>query len=372
MELPCVRFCFFFIGAVAAAQPMQFKVDTLTLQDGQEVRFEGLEIGTEKITAQKLIGQSQHFNVYAGEPESVFDQDSRWFRYQLFVRDRADTRDAFQFELKAIPVGQFIDQVRDLNFQIDFGTTSDRGSLRLPVHSLAGQEFLVWKPDRELFDVHLNGEQQLPLTVHNLLPDMSVEVKTITAHYGDPTLWSGHPLVEMTNSDATLMVNEGREALLSHLTVRANPWSVVSSTFFSKSNQAHDKIQVDIRYAAQSGGRDRDLEFGLPIRFVPTLPQLLLALVTGSALGAGLRHTDKGKRATSKSWWKIWFTACLAACVVELVGMALIYWGSKFVVLTLELDPFHIPQVILISALVAWQGLDRIAIGRKLVGKEST
>jgi hypothetical protein len=51
--------------------------------------------------------------------------------------------------------------------------------------------------------------------------------------------------------------------------------------------------------------------------------------------------------------------------------MALVYWGSKFVLLTLEVDPFHIPQVVLMSALVAWQGIDRVGPIRKLFQKET-
>jgi hypothetical protein len=57
------------------------------------------------------------------------------------------------------------------------------------------------------------------------------------------------------------------------------------------------------------------------------------------------------------------------ACLAELIGTALIYGGSKFVLFTFELDPYHIPQVTLMAALVGWRGLEYAGLG-KLINKE--
>jgi hypothetical protein len=360
----------------AVSQSLTLSVDNVTLpENGAEVRFSALEVGTERISGQDAVGQSEHFRLYLGVRGGFFDPDSRLFKYNLLTQRVGDSADATRWEVKAESVGQFPDQFRDLHFRLTGAGVEDNGTLRLALHSVKGGSELVWKPDSDVFEVELGGDRRLPLQVENTLPEMTLTIKNIYPSYRDASLWAGGSPQVLGGPSATgpaLVVPEatGKAVKLADVVVRANPWHVVQATFFSGNRREQTRVPVVITYAVQSGGRERNLEFEVPIRFVPTLWVILLALLLGSGLGMVVRLTEKKKRATSRAWWSVWLAGLAGAVLADLVGVVLVYYGSKFVLLKFELDPYNIPQVALMAALVAWRGLEYVGL-KKLISKEA-
>jgi hypothetical protein len=366
-----MRYCLFLVAVLAAAQSTELRVDTLVLQEGQEVKFSPLRVGTGEPTAAKVVGQSEHFRVLLDESGPVYEPDFRWFKYGVFLQPVNDPHRADRWELKAIPRGPFLDQVADLHFHVTASGIAESGDLRLPVHSLAGQDFLEWKPEwpseSKVFEVHIGRDELLPIAVHNVLPDMAVTIRGITATYGNPILWSGQPAVETAPAGSVLTVGEGGKVTISHITVRANPWQAVAATFIPKKDKPQDQVHVHILYATQTGGRERPLDFDLPIHFVPNPVLFLAALLVGSCIGVILRRgLDKNREALAP-WWKLWLLAVLATIVVDGVTLVMISCGSKFVLFTFEIDPLQILQVFVLATLIAWYGPDRLDLLNKLV-----
>ena len=152
-----------FLLPMCAGQSLKLHVDNLVLPEGAEVRFSALDLDTERVTRPDVIGQSEHFRVYLGDRGSYFDSDSRLFKYELLFQRAGAHGEPAKFEVRAEPVGQFPDQFRDLRFRLTGRRVDEIGTVRLAVHSVAGADDLVWKPDRDLFEVQLGGDQRLPL-----------------------------------------------------------------------------------------------------------------------------------------------------------------------------------------------------------------
>jgi hypothetical protein len=360
------------VSGRALGQPLALHLDNVPLGEGVEVRFSPpLETGRESVGREGPIGQSKHFLLYRSARGFYFDDDLRLFKYELLVKRADDPGLAIKYEVKAEPFGRFTDRLKDVNFQLTGTGVDEVGSLRLALHSIEGGDELKWKDlDRkDSWIIRLGGERRLPIEVQNTLTEMRVAVKNISVRYADAQLWTGKPAADPAPSAGReLSVQEGWSGQLTDIVVTPSPWRALN-TFFS--SEATTKVQVEITYAVQSGGRERPLNFEMPVRFEPDFRAILLALILGSLLGVGVRFGEKKRREESKAWWKVWGFSFLGSSLAELTGVVLIFLGSEFKLFTVKLDPYNIAEVALMAAVVGWRGLEYVGL-KKLISKEAT
>ncbi len=86
-----------------------------------------------------------------------------------------------------------------------------------------------------------------------------------------------------------ILTSKGQETeILLNGVPRTLPSLRTSSSHF-KISDPHDKLMLHVTYAPIEGGRVRDQDFVIPVRFSPALWEVIVALVVGIAIGIALR-----------------------------------------------------------------------------------
>jgi hypothetical protein len=323
-----------------------------------------IDKGPQLVGNEKDMGGSTHCSIFPGPDAESYDSKRRFFRYDVVVRDLfAGHPDWSHFEIKAIPHGQFVDQVAQLHLVVTWGKTMERGIISLPLHSLSNEDYLSAAPESDPIEVHLGGDQMIRINVTNKLKAMKLILHSMQVTYTDPSLWDNKP------SSFTLdrVLNEQETVPLDVLSLRANPGRAIASAIFRK-NAEDTKVTAVITYAPQSGGKPRDLAVTIGVRFVPTLPYLAGVLAPFALLGSLLRALEQ--RQPLLVWLRAVLSAVLAALILEVAGIALTSLHCEFKLFGVLLDPLQVPQVALFSVIVGLVGVNIAAIARGLFDKD--
>jgi hypothetical protein len=135
-----------------------------------------------------------------------------------------------------------------------------------------------------------------------------------------------------------------------------------------KPEQAHDHLWLQVTYASEQGGVSKSTgELDIPVRFEPSLLNLLAALVMGSLLGTLASQFLPGVWKDTRSLLQQTGRALLFSLVAEIIAMLLVGLGSRFVIFTFDLDPWQFLPVLVIGLLVSGgkKLLDMVGIGKE-------
>jgi hypothetical protein len=356
------------VAAVAccAAEPQALKldVDPVNLGDGGKVEFRAIQTDDEHLSAGSNIGQSAHFQIYTVPGVATYNDDLRVFKYDLLVNRVSSGRPEWtHFELTAAPSGPFLDQVHDLTFTITEGKNAERGQMRLPLHSVSNEQYLDAATASAIVDVRLGSDQSIPIQLKNKLQDMKVLVQSVRLDYRQRDFWKTSPAQLTLN----LTVPEGGTVTLDDLKLHANPAKAVPITFFQLKNNEATGITMNIAYAAQSGGKPKEVPVEIKVRFIPSLLYLFLAILGGALLGSTGRLIDQRRETSPGAWGMTFLTALVGATILELIGIVLVSLNSEFKVFGIVLDPFQLPQVIVMAILVGVLGVNISDMVRQVV-----
>jgi hypothetical protein len=158
---------------------------------------------------------------------------------------------------------------------------------------------------------------------------------------------------------------------LDDLKLHANPAKAVPITFFQLKNNEATGITMNIAYAAQSGGKPKELPVEIKVRFIPSLLYLFLAILGGALLGSTGRLIDQRRETSPGAWGMTFLTALVGATILELIGIVLVSLNSEFKVFGIVLDPFQLPQVIVMAILVGVLGVNISDMVRQVVTGKS-
>ncbi len=331
----------------AAVPTAQLEVSPIPLEDGGKIQFRAIQTEFQQLNAKNNIGQSDHFQIYSVPGTGTYDEVYRLFSYELFVKD-VRSNQWLHFDLKAESAGQFSDQVRDLAFTITEGARAERGVMRLPLHSLSSDQYINAPIAGMVLDVRLGTVWSIPLKVENRLKEMSIVIQSVGLTYPQPEFWST-PAASLSTD---ITVPEQGTVALDGLQVRPDAARVIQNAFFKFKNDPDTQLKVNIRYAAEAGGKPKDLPIEIKVRFVPTLLYLFIAILGGAVLGATARLVDQKHRTSARAWLVACMTAILSAVLLELLGIVLVSLNSEFKLFGITLDPFQFPQVLLMAALI--------------------
>jgi hypothetical protein len=214
------------------------------------------------------------------------------------------------------------------------------------------------------FEFRLGSDNPIPIRFQNNLKDMKVIVESVGVSYQQPEFWAT-PAPQLTPN---LIIAELGSETFEQIRLRASAASAIPGAFFRHGGGADTYLNLKIRYAAQSCGRPMDLLVNVPVRFIPSLRFLALAVVGGALMGGIARLAEKKRRMSVNAWLRAFVTACLGAALLELLGIVLVELDSVFVVFGMRLDPYQFPQVLLMAALVGVLGVNISDQLRRVMG----
>jgi hypothetical protein len=307
---------------------------------------------------------TDHYVVAANLDEITYTKYG-FFRYKIYVRPKAGAPgQPTCFTVNGDSVGLFPVQMTDVEFTVGEKDAMEPSQITLPVISAEATDYLVMPPRTVPAEIDLPGEAEIPLTIENVLKKWPVSVVACTPP--ESKIWGKSGLRVRDSSFDCLDkdfhrfdIRPGKAESLVVLRLVPNSARAFSRMFFHRSGEAgNDQVVASLDYDAPWGIQD-SLDIKIPVRFVPSLPLLLLAVAVGAALGSVLPALA-GKRRWSR-WPRTFAVALLSAIVVEVLANVLVYFDSQFRLFGVELDPSLLGPALLIgvtTGLLGFRSLD--------------
>lgn len=294
------------------------------------------------------------------------NQSLRYTTYEIYVQERmaSNSDRAVRFRFAAKALGRFLDHEEEVDLRVTAADgTATEGSLLLPIHSVASDDFLGFRLLQTPTVVPTGGQEVVSIDLTNLLTDLDVLVSgELRVSTNRPMLWQEPPQAELAPPLAAgedFLLPRGDTAFgkirltaqpvgLSALRRSAVPYRRGSAPAgggrsIGSKHGIHDRITVYVPYRTP-GGFPRELAIELPIRFWPSGWSLLGALFAGVAFGSLFRLP------WSRGRFGEWCWASLAALIVGVIGWAiallLVAFDSEVRLFTIELDPYQILPVL--------------------------
>jgi hypothetical protein len=248
--------------------------------------------------------------------------------------------------------GAFLDRFETAHFNVQVGSTTDDGSLDVPLHSIASRDFIEVTSVTTPAKVDLSQSTGIELSLHNLLPDQDLIVDpAISATASHPGYWVSTTNVKLQDARAKddIRIRPG-ETTLVRLQLQPHKLPTLLATLGSvKPDSVHETVTAVISYSSDLGGVGRTKPVNIAVRFTPSLISLIVALLGGSLLGTVaarfLPGTWKGFRDMAHKAAR----GIVFSFVAELFAMLLVALGSKFVILQFDLDPWQFLPVFFIG-----------------------
>lgn len=312
------------------------------------------------------------------------------FEYPFYVVDHTgDSSRVTRFLFLEFPRGRFFDRQKPVQFvvqDVDEPPGSDgesaagqaeTGTITLPLHAVRSAQYLDVHTDKPIQKVSLGGGESIWLSVESHLEDLPLVLDSVEATPTEETLWrsvevswdgeEGKPgarslplRIDAGQGPARLVKIVVSPSPLNALWHSLDPFPSAPGGDASAANGngealhgIHDRILVTLAYHS-TGGNVRYLHYEIPVRFVPSVPGLILAVALGALVGCAIPPL-LGKRRW-KHWWRAAIAALLIAFCVELLAMVLWNFNSRVKVLGFDVDPYQLVQVVLLGVFVGFGG----------------
>lgn len=289
------------------------------------------------------------FHLYLDPSTIGLDQYGKSFNYTFYVNAGTTW---FKCETAVNTRGAFVDRFERVHFVITHDNVADDGAIDLPMHNIAKGDFLDITTASSPVRVNLSRAPSVDLQLHNLLPDTSLVVSTtLQTRAANADNWTGLGTTKVAGD--TIRIRPG-ETTTMHVPLQPLKWPALLATLASvKPDGLHDKLGFELAYASDLGGANRTRTFEVGVRFVPSIINLLLALIAGSLLGTlttqFLPNMWAGWRAARFRAGK----ALLFSIIAELFAMLMVALGSKFVIIQFDLDPWQFLPTLFIGLIVS-------------------
>ncbi|MCB1035742.1 MAG: hypothetical protein KDD47_18115 [Acidobacteria bacterium] len=301
------------------------------------------------------------------------------FVYEIYVQPRtsSNTDRGVRFRFSAKPFGQFLDHEAEVDFDLSDGSTTESGTLVLPVHSIGSEAFLGFRLEQVPVQVPSGGEHLIFVDLINRLNDLDVLVgRELRVTSGRPELWQGDLVATIEPQlpqGEELRLPRGFEAARK-IRIRVTP--TVAKAILRSSipyrrgatkaqpggdaaaggvrSGIHDRITVSVPYRT-AGGFPRELSIEIPVRFWPSGWALIGMLLLGVVIGSFLRWIRVERRGR-RGWWRRTLAATVIAAVAWIVALLLVNLDSELRLLSLDFDPNQLLPVFLLGFLCGLAG----------------
>ena len=320
-----------------------------------------------------ILTHDRHFRVYVDINSISVDLQHRFYRYEFYVKPETQlgSGSGTAFLVRASPAGGFDDCYSSVKFEVKMGTLSDGGELELPVHSLAQRDFLTVPTDQSTpYSANLSSPSTIVIPIKNRLPDIGLLVeRNVTANPSHPEYWKVSPVASVQDNGAGSVQLAGGGQTAVRLTLQPVPFRALTASVYPlKSGMPHESVQLKVSYKAADGGSARTLDFSVPVRFVPNIWTLMLAVIIGALTGSFGSLLDPKRVKGTTAWLATLFWSVVLSLVAEIVGAVLVAGGSKFVLFGFDLNPFEMLPAALIGLLIGLTGVRSTQKLREIVG----
>lgn len=284
------------------------------------------------------------------------------FYYFLYLKN-GGTRPEHCFRVTAVPKGSFLDHRSRVWLSIVEDDQQIHGSMELVLHNgHIAPPYLSAEPLEKRATVGLAGDLVASLKLKNLLHDAELTIERVEVAADRPKEWrnliaevklppgspTGFRLPPAGNIDRAVQISataSKRMALGEAITPL--PASI-----------AHENLTARITYVTP-GGIQRFLDVEFPIRFMPSILHLVVAMLLGALLGSAVlgsavlvwRQARRSHSARSRwPWIRAFLSAVGLAVILEALGLVLVHGGSRFQLFGLALDPNQLLPAFLIGA----------------------
>jgi hypothetical protein len=196
------------------------------------------------------------------------------------------------FYVSAHPQGTFGDVEDTVKFHLRHEGSDSSGLIPLPLHTIGSDDLLESVNPSSLAEpIKLSGTVQPVIRLRSTLPGFAVQIKQVEVKADCQDCWEGldSPADLRPGGAGRILPSKGQETeILLNGAPRTLPSLRTSSSHF-KISDPHDKLKLHVTYAPVEGGRVRAQDFVIPVRFSPSLWEVVVALVVGIVVGIAMR-----------------------------------------------------------------------------------
>ena len=367
------------VSALTATPSFALDLELSTVQvQGGEVRFNASPpIPTDEWPAGENVQvvSTPRYIVAANLDDITFSRHG-FFRYKVYVRPKPGIPgEPVYFPVNGDSKGLFPVQMADVELGIGEGgegETLDRKRITLLVISAEATDYLIMPPRDEPAKIDLPGEAEIPLSIQNVLKTWPVSVVAFTAP--ESRIWYKSGLkvrnlrYENPEDFKPFDIRPGMAESMVVLRLVPDSSQAFSKMLFQRANALENEyVTASLDYKTPWGIQD-SLDIKIPVRFVPSLPLLFLALVLGTAMGSIL-PVLAGRRRWAK-WPRTFAVSLLSALIVEVLASVLVYFDSELKLFGIVLDPSLLGPAMLIGVFMGLLGFRSLDLLEKLFSKE--
>lgn len=246
----------------------------------------------------------------------------------------------YVYNVRAEPVGKFADVLADVHFRVEVGSQESVRTLKLPVHNAAYDgDLLRKKEDPAILDIKMSDD--LAINFQNSLEDLDLHLTGIKVRRGCAACWE-----DSKPEPVDISIRPSRTAEVP-LQVKPKPLrAMLSTAFILKKDSPQDTLSITVLYNVDQGGTPKEKQFDIPVRFTPSIWQLLIAVIMGGLVGAILKRVLDHE--VTKITWGLLGRVILLSVVGEFLAVFAASFDSKLIVLSFDLDPRQaIPAAVL-------------------------
>jgi hypothetical protein len=314
------------------------------------------------------VQSSQNHYVIFVDPALTLDK-TNIVLITLYLRSNlTNAGPSYRYIFSEIPSGRFLDCKSGVGLSIEDGTTTETAFVTLPLHtSDATIDFVETDDHAPAVPIDATSATSVDIGITNKLPDMDVLVTNLTAAVDHDEKWRSIALSPPFDPSNPIRIAPNHSQNFK-VVVTPSFWKSVTNTVLpTTETQADDTLRLELSYASDNGGILRPFEVKRSLRFVNWPGAVLFGLI-GAALGCVVIHF--GTKSSGPSLGRILLSRCSSSVILIAIGVFLVANGSKFVLLTLNLDPRQLLAAFLVGGFAGVGLVDLVAFVRGL-GKAS-
>lgn len=238
-----------------------------------------------------LVGYSDDFKLVVDRQSFRFDQFGG-YTFTAFTTPLKGNKTIYIFYARAVPQGTFADLEDTVTFHLHHGEKDSSGTILLPLHSVGSNDLLENANSSTLETTKLSGGPQPHIRLRSTLPSFALQITQVEVSSACSDCWSelAPPNDLKSGSSARVLTAKGQDTDIV-LVGKPRTWpSLRSSLVHFKMSDAHDKLALRVTYSPIEGGRVRTQDFEIPVRFSPSIWEVVLVLVLGTATGIIVRR----------------------------------------------------------------------------------
>jgi hypothetical protein len=269
------------------------------------------------------------------------------FAFEVSIRRMSQANAIwYVYNVRAEPVGKFADVLASVSFTIRDGRQESVGTVKLPLHSSFYEGDLLRKQESPaILEIKVSDGKRPTMTFQNKLENLSIHVTNVEVRPACDRCWD-----DAKPEKVDINIRPAASAVVP-LNIKLNPLSAMMSTaFVLRKESPQDLLSVTVTYNVDQGGMPKEKQFDVPVRFSPSIWQLVVAVIIGGIVGTLLKRVLD--REVTKITWGLAGRIILLAAAAEFFAAVAASFDSKLILLSFDMDPRQVIPAVLLAIVV--------------------